>query len=103
MLGRSGWLGSRPLTVSAATSLTDCDRPRAIQPELNVLTEVEIAPAPRRPPPSPRSTRQKPLHDPQVTRWPPQDRTRARTKQLLAEHWQHSRYQGDDELVFCHP
>jgi integrase len=23
-----------------------------------------------------------------------------RTKQLLAEHWQRSRYQGDDELVF---
>jgi integrase len=26
-----------------------------------------------------------------------------RTNQLLAEHWQRSRYQGDDELVFCHP
>jgi integrase len=25
------------------------------------------------------------------------------TRQLLAEHWQRSSYQGDDELVFCHP
>jgi integrase len=25
------------------------------------------------------------------------------TRQLLAEHWQRSAYQGDDELVFCHP
>jgi integrase len=26
-----------------------------------------------------------------------------RTNQLLAEHWRESRYQADDELVFCHP
>jgi integrase len=25
------------------------------------------------------------------------------TRQLLAEHWQQSNYQADDELVFCHP
>jgi integrase len=25
------------------------------------------------------------------------------TRQLLAEHWQRSPYQSDDELVFCHP
>jgi integrase len=26
-----------------------------------------------------------------------------RTKELLAEHWGESVFQGDDELVFCHP
>ena len=26
-----------------------------------------------------------------------------RTRELLAEHWQASAFQGDDELVFCHP
>jgi integrase len=26
-----------------------------------------------------------------------------RTKQLLAEHWQHTNFKGDDELVFAHP
>jgi integrase len=26
-----------------------------------------------------------------------------RTRKLLAEHWQLTRFQGDDELVFCHP
>ncbi len=26
-----------------------------------------------------------------------------RTRDLLAEHWQQTRFQGDDELVFCHP
>ena len=26
-----------------------------------------------------------------------------RTCQLLAQHWQQTPYQGDDELVFCHP
>ena len=26
-----------------------------------------------------------------------------RTAALLAEHWQHTHFQGDDELVFCHP
>jgi integrase len=26
-----------------------------------------------------------------------------RTKQLLAEHWQHTPFKGDDELVFAHP
>jgi integrase len=26
-----------------------------------------------------------------------------RTKQLLAEHWQHTPYKGDDDLVFAHP
>jgi integrase len=26
-----------------------------------------------------------------------------RTRQLLAEHWQLTSFQGDDELVFCHP
>lgn len=26
-----------------------------------------------------------------------------RTKQLLAEHWQHSAYNSDDDLVFAHP
>jgi len=25
------------------------------------------------------------------------------TRQLLADHWQRSTYQADDELVFCHP
>lgn len=26
-----------------------------------------------------------------------------RTKHLLAEHWQHTRFQADENLVFCHP
>ena len=26
-----------------------------------------------------------------------------RTKQLLAEHWQHTTYNSDDDLVFAHP
>jgi integrase len=26
-----------------------------------------------------------------------------KTRELLAEHWQQTSYQGDDELVFCHP
>ena len=26
-----------------------------------------------------------------------------RTRELLAEHWRESAYQGDEELVFCHP
>jgi integrase len=26
-----------------------------------------------------------------------------RTRDLLAEHWRRTKYQGDDELVFCHP
>ena len=26
-----------------------------------------------------------------------------RTRELLAEHWRESAFQGDDELVFCHP
>ncbi len=26
-----------------------------------------------------------------------------RTTQLLADHWQHTPYKADDELVFCHP
>jgi integrase len=25
------------------------------------------------------------------------------TQKLLSQHWQHTAFQGDDELVFCHP
>ncbi len=64
---------------------------------------LERHPPTRRHPRRPRSTRQRPLH-------PPKSRASRRllelgpqTQNLLSQHWQHTAFQGDDELVFCHP
>jgi integrase len=133
--------------------VSDCDRPRPVQPDLNVLTETEIARL---------WTAYGQLEDADpdererewwrlartltfvglgtamrrgellALRWrdiqlldsrlqvrealvkgrftTPKSRSGRRmielgprTTQLLAEHWRESRYQADDELVFCHP
>jgi hypothetical protein len=77
--------------------VSDCYRPRLQQAELNVPTETEIARL---------ATAYNQLIENAEAgelAWWRLARNGPRTAALLAERWQHTHFQGDDELIFCHP